>query len=422
LHSTSRRPDRLTFNDSSCRVSSDYDSLSRSGPSGSILTLEQNLSQESLARRASISPRYHPKRAWAIAALIFVTLATNARSQEAPAADSVTASPQASSNSTTQSTIRGSVVDREAAVYQGVRITLAAVAASNSSSPPTTTTAVTDSNGRFSFPNLEPGSYQITVSSTGFVTQSVTVLVHAGENLETAPIVLPVSSTSTEVRVTASQEEVAEIELKEEEKQRVFGVLPNFYIAYSPNAAPLNSKQKFNLFWKSTIDPVTFIATGIFAGIEQAQGDFKGYGTGFEGYAKRYAANYADNFIGSAIGSAILPSLLKQDPRYFYKGTGSVKSRALYAIAMTVVAKGDNRRWQPNYSGILGGLAAGGISNLYYPAADRNGVGLTFENTAIGIASGAVQNLLQEFLIRKLTPRLPKYPSATPQTQNQPQP
>jgi hypothetical protein len=104
------------------------------------------------------------------------------------------------------------------------------------------------------------------------------------------------------------------------------------------------------------------------------------------------------------IGGAILPSLLKQDPRYFYKGTGSTRSRILYALANAVICKGDNGHWQANYSGILGALAAGGISNLYYPASSRNGAGLTFENTLIGIGGSAVGNLFQEFLVRKLTP------------------
>ncbi len=114
------------------------------------------------------------------------------------------------------------------------------------------------------------------------------------------------------------------------------------------------------------------------------------------------------------IGGAILPSLFKQDPRYFYKGTGTIRSRAMYAIANAVICKGDNGRWQPNYSGILGGLAAGGISNLYYPASDRSGVELTFENALIGTAEGAVQNLFQEFVVRRLTPRLPNYEAGAP--------
>ena len=32
------------------------------------------------------------------------------------------------------------------------------------------------------------------------------------------------------------------------------------------------------------------------------------------------------------IGGAILPSLLHQDPRYFYQGSGTKKSRALHAL------------------------------------------------------------------------------------------
>jgi hypothetical protein len=75
----------------------------------------------------------------------------------------------------------------------------------------------------------------------------------------------------------------------------------------------------------------------------------------------------------------------------------------LYAISMSVLCKGDNGHWQYNYSGLLGGLAAGGISNLYYPPASRNAIGVTLENTAIGIGSSALSNLLQEFLIRRLT-------------------
>jgi hypothetical protein len=108
------------------------------------------------------------------------------------------------------------------------------------------------------------------------------------------------------------------------------------------------------------------------------------------------------------IGSAILPSLLKQDPRYFYRGTGSKRSRLLYAIANSVICKGDNGHWQANYSAILGGLAAGGISNLYYPAKDREGAELTFENALIGIGATAAANVLQEFVIRKFTSNAPK--------------
>ena len=156
------------------------------------------------------------------------------------------------------------------------------------------------------------------------------------------------------------------------------------------------------------------MASGFFAGIEQADDSYSGFGEGAEGYAKRYGANYADELIGTMLGGAVLPSLLKQDPRYFYKGTGTKRSRALYAVANAVICKGDNGHWQPDYSALIASVAAGGISNLYYPAADRNGVSLTFENAGVGFAYSAVENLFQEFVVRKLTPKIPHYGSSKP--------
>jgi hypothetical protein len=183
----------------------------------------------------------------------------------------------------------------------------------------------------------------------------------------------------------------------------VLGFIPNFYVTYDPHPVALTSKQKFELAWRTTIDPVTFAIVGGIAGVQQADNDFNGYGQGAQGYAKRFGSTYANLAAGTFIGSAILPSLLKQDPRYFYKGTGSTRSRSLYAIANAVICKGDNGHWQVNYSNILGSLAAGAISNLYYPAQNRNGAALTFENAAIGVGATAAANLVEEFLMRKLT-------------------
>jgi hypothetical protein len=306
--------------------------------------------------------------------------------------------------------IRGVVVDRDGAVYQGVHITL--TQSTPIATPAKTTTS--DANGRFQFPEVLPGQFKLTISSEGFATQVITGQLHAGETYETPSIVLPFATATSEVRVSASSVEIAQEQLHEEEEQRVFGVIPNFYVVYAPDAQPLSSRQKFHLAWRSSIDPITVLTSGIFAGVEQAQNTFSGYGQGAQGYAKRFGANYADNFIGTMIGSAILPSLLKQDPRYFYKGTGTTRSRILYAIANSVICKGDNGHWQANYSGILGSLAAGGISNIYYPASDREGVNLTIEETVLGIAGSAVQNLFQEFLVKRLTPNIPKYSSSNP--------
>jgi len=155
------------------------------------------------------------------------------------------------------------------------------------------------------------------------------------------------------------------------------------------------------------------VVIGIGSGIQQAQNTFNGYGQGAQGYGKRFGASYADFVTGTFLGGAIFPSLLKQDPRYFYKGTGSWRSRLAYALANAVICKRDNGRWETNYSNILGSLAAGGISNAYYPDKNR-GVALTFENTVLGIGASAAANVFQEFVVSKLTPNAPKYAKPHP--------
>jgi len=213
------------------------------------------------------------------------------------------------------------------------------------------------------------------------------------------------STASSVVRVTATRQEIATEQVKIEEKQRLLGFVPNFYIVYDEHPAPLTPRQKFALALRQEIDPVTFLSAGFFAGIEQGKNTFAGYGQGFSGYAKRYGANYADGFSGTMLGGAFFPSIFKQDPRYYWKGKGSVASRALYAIAMSVMCKGDNGHWQFNYSALTGGVAAGEISNLYYPASDQSSWHVVVDTTAIGMGENAIGNLFQEFLSRKLTPK-----------------
>jgi hypothetical protein len=305
-------------------------------------------------------------------------------------------------------TISGAVVDRTGTAVAGAHIRLTQEAQSPGRE------VLSGDDGQFSFASIPPGAFQLTITAEGFATQASSGILRSGESYVVPQITLAVATAITEVRVELSPIELAQEQLKDQEKQRVLGFIPNFYVSYVPNAAPLTSKQKFQLAWKSTIDPVTLGLTGAVAGIEQAQDRFSGYGQGAQGYAKRYGATYADLVTNTFIGGAILPSLLKQDPRYFYKGTGGIRARSLYAIANSVICKGDNGHWQANYSAILGSLAAGGISNLYYPASDRNGAALTFENALIGIGASAAANLLQEFVIRKLTPNLPNFTPVTP--------
>jgi hypothetical protein len=320
-------------------------------------------------------------------------------------------SQQAPAPSPALGTISGTVVDQSGAIVTGASVKL--TAADTDKDPSPSQQVLTGDNGQFSFANVAPGAFQLTITSLGFAPQTSTGTLAPGEVHLVPQIALAVASNVTDVQVALSRIEVAEAQIKDEERQRVFGIIPNFYVTYDPHPVSLTAKQKFELAWKTTVDPVTFGIVGAIAGIQQAQNTFSGYGQGAQGYGKRYGAGFADLAAGTFIGSAVLPSLLKQDPRYFYKGTGSKRSRILYAIANSVICRGDNGRWQPNYSNILGNLAAGGISNLYYPSQNR-GAALTFENAAIGVGATGAANLVEEFLMRKLTPNIPKHDQSAP--------
>lgn len=303
-----------------------------------------------------------------------------------------------STSDTKPGSITGTVVDKDGAVIPKARVVL--------SREGSTLETVTGDDGSFTFTNVAPGAFELTISADGFATQKQSGILHAGQDYVN-PDVEMVVAANVDVVVRVTPVEVAEEQIHVEETQRLLGVFPNYYVSYVPDAVPLNTRQKLQLGWRSVVDPVSIGLAAAIAGVEQADDAYNGYGQGVQGYAKRFGATYADVVSGTFFGSVIFPAVLRQDPRYFYKGTGTRKSRVLYAMVQAVICKGDNGRWQPNYSNMLGDLAAGALSNLYYPAANRNGVGLTFENALIGIGGSAVGGIFEEFFSRKLTPHAP---------------
>lgn len=204
------------------------------------------------------------------------------------------------------------------------------------------------------------------------------------------------SGTQTSTKTKQQQDQEAAEQLKQEEKQRILGVVPNFNTTNDKNAAPLTTKQKFQLDLHSSLDPFVFVFAGLDAAEEQAEDSFPEYGQGAKGYAKRFGASYADTFDGNLWGNAILPSMLHEDPRYFRMGTGTFMHRALYSAWTTVWCKRDNGTWGPNYANVAGNFIAGGISNLYYPVSDR-GATLTVERALTVTAEGAIGSEFVEF-------------------------
>ena len=212
----------------------------------------------------------------------------------------------------------------------------------------------TDAEGSYSFSALPAGEFALTATAPGFASfTNPRILLAPDQTLQLADITLHVASFSSNAEVTASKREVAEAQMQSEVKQRLIGFLPNYYVVYFKDPVPLNAGQKMRLAFRLAIDPVTFGIDAAQGAVETNSKNYEEYGMGAEGFGKRYAAAYADDFIGTIVGSGLFPMLFRQDPRYYYKGTGSVRSRVLYALSWSFRCKGDNGKWQLNYSSLL---------------------------------------------------------------------
>jgi hypothetical protein len=315
------------------------------------------------------------------------------------------AGSQPATSPQTTGSIEGTIVDQDGALAVGAQVRI-----TRPGKPGAQQTQSGD-NGQFSFANQPGGAFQLTITAAGFQSKIVTGTVQAGQTYIVPEITITVAPTTTDVKVGVDTEEVALAEVKEQEKQRVLGFIPNFYASYVPDAAPLPSKLKFQLAWKSVSDPISIVGAGVLAGVYQASDQLNGYGQGAAGYGKRFGAVYGDVLIGTFIDSAILTSLFHQDPRYFYRGPDSSGSRFMYAIGTAVICKGDNKKYQVNYSGILGSFITSAISQTYYPSSDR-GTELYFQTALIRIAEGSVAGIFQEYVVKRLTPHVNKKDAA----------
>jgi hypothetical protein len=208
------------------------------------------------------------------------------------------------------------------------------------------------------------------------------------------------SSSQAQPQTPETQEtkhQKAEEQIKEQEHQRIAGIVPSFNVSYRSDAVSLTPAEKFRLQFHSAIDPYTFSIATIVAGLGEAEDSNNGLGWGPSGFFKRAAAAYGDNVIGNTLGNALLPSILHQDPRYFRLGHGSIHHRLFYAIATSFICKHDNTgKWEPNYSNVGGNIIAGEISTLYYPNTKSDAV-QAIETGMTVTLEGTFGATLQEF-------------------------
>src|SRR5215831_20744045 len=265
-------------------------------------------------------------------------------------------------------------------------------------------TVVTKDDGSFAFHDVAPGiAYPITIAAAGFAEWSSSVTVEPGEDKTLTDIKLRIVAAHRAVTVTYSSKEAAAEQLKAEEHQRVLGFIPNIFVTYEPHPEPLTTQMKFHLAYKGLSHPTFFTFEALWASVEQAA-DMTDYRQGARGYGERFGANLASGASEALFANAILPSLLHQDPRYFYRGSGTKGSRAWHAVLAPFVCQGDNGKSQPNYSQMGGSLISAALSNTYYPDSQR-GPGLVFTNFGTSMGLHVALGLAQEFLLSKFTSR-----------------
>lgn len=292
----------------------------------------------------------------------------------------------------------GTVVDTNGDTLSGATVAL------QSADHKDLRTMQSQDNGSFQFHQLPAGTYSVAITAQGFTSWSSTDFSLApGQYYILTGSQLRIATATTSVNVNGSSEEVATEEVKIAETQRAFGFIPNFYVVYAPSAAPLTTKLKFHLAMKTSSDPVTIAGVLALAGMNQA-GDTPDYQQGAKGFGQRVGAVAANGLSDIMIGGALLPSLLHQDPRYYYQGTGTTKSRTLHALSAPFICRGDNGKLQPNYSSIGGDLGSAALSNLYYPKSNR-GAGLVFSNFALTTGERMLSGVVQEFVIGKIMSR-----------------
>jgi hypothetical protein len=216
---------------------------------------------------------------------------------------------------------------------------------------------------------------------------------------------LKLEGESTSITVYGSNEEIAVEQVHLAEQQRVLGFIPNFYVNYDgADAVAMTRKLKFKLAMRVARDPISILGIGFMSGIDQAAGR-PDYVQGAKGYGQRFGANAAGAFSDILLGGAVLPSLLHQDPRYFYQGTGTTASRMKHAMLSPFICRGDNGNRQINFSSMGGSLGASALAMTYYPSSNRSGGDIL---VAFGISESArvLAAIAQEFIIPRFTPSL----------------
>jgi hypothetical protein len=174
-------------------------------------------------------------------------------------------------------------------------------------------------------------------------------------------------------------------------------IVPNFAaVSANTRLPPLSVEGKFWLATQCSFDYSSFAWTGILSAQEFALNNYPEFGGGMAGYSRYYWRGLVDEASGSYFTQAIIPVITRQDPRYYTLGEGGFLRRVGYALSRIVLTKTDSGGTNFNWSEVGGTALEAGLSNAYYPSAERN-LHHTAINWGTQIESNALNNVIKEF-------------------------
>jgi hypothetical protein len=159
---------------------------------------------------------------------------------------------------------------------------------------------------------------------------------------------------------------------------------------------PLSTRQKFDIFLRHTYSPGTFAGAGIDAFKENFRDRNKEYERGWRGIGQRAGIELATGESDVFFQQFLIPSLLKQDPRYYRNPNLPFVPRAVYAMSRVLVTHADDGHETFNCSKIIGGSISQALSDLYVPA-QRQGLHPIIDRVAFNLVRDAGFNLVHEF-------------------------
>jgi hypothetical protein len=182
-----------------------------------------------------------------------------------------------------------------------------------------------------------------------------------------------------------------------QQTKRILWVIPNFRsVSADVKLPPTTTHQKFKIALQDSFDYSAFLEVGILAGIGQLQNSQPSFGDGAAGYGQYYWHGFVDNTDGNFMTEFIVPTLTREDPRYYTLGRGGIPHRTVYSVSRLFITRNNQGNPTPNFSEIVGNGAASSISSLYYPA-DQRGWTKIGQRWVLLVGIDGLSNLVKEF-------------------------